>query len=101
MSQLSEVMEKITFDYRHLSITSAELNTFLPIIKRLAQGGGLATFRIAKQLAIDTDKARAVMRRMETLGYVVGSKCRSSNIIWELSPCTSMTSASQTASPAE
>lgn len=101
MSQLSVVMEKITADYRHLSVTSAELNTFLQIIKRLAQGGGLATFRIAKQLAVSTDKARAVMRRMESLGYVVGSKCTSSNIIWELSSCTSTTSPSLTASPAE
>lgn len=101
MSQLSEVMEKITFSYRHLNITSAELNTFLPVVKRLAQGGGLATFRIAKQLAVSTDKARAVMRRMESLGYVVGSKCRSSNIIWELSPCTSTTSPSLTENPAE
>ena len=100
MSQLSEVMEKITFSYRHLNITSAELNTFLPVVRRLAQGG-VATFRIAKQLAVSTDKARAVMRRMESLGYVVGSKCRSSNIIWELSPCTSTTSPSLTANPAE
>lgn len=101
MTQLSEVMEKITADYRHLSVTSAELNTFLQIIKRLAQGGGLATFRVAKQLGCDTSKARAVMRRMESLGYVVVSKCRSSNIIWELSPCTSSTCNSVTANPVE
>lgn len=101
MTQLSEVMEKITADYRHLSITSAELNTFLPVIKRLAQGGGLATFRVAKQLGYETSKARTVMRRMESLGYVNGHTNGSNNIIWELLPCTSTISPSLTASPAE
>lgn len=100
MSQLSEVMEKITFSYRHMSITTVELNTFLPVVKRLSQGR-LATFRIAKQLGISTDKARAIMRRMEGLEYVKGHTNGSNNIIWELPPCTSTTSASQMASPAE
>lgn len=100
MSQLSEVMEKITADYRRIQITSVELYTFLPVIKRLAQGP-IHTFRIAKQLGYNTDKARAVMGRMQALGYVAKKGRSGTHILWELSPCTCTTSPSLTANPAE
>lgn len=86
MSALEINEARIWGDYRHMAITTSELDRYREITRHLANSHATSTYSLAKTLGLPCADTRKELRRMERKGYVVADSNGSNNIYWSLKP---------------